>query len=633
MSIVIFVLLLLSSCACAACYDVNFEDALPNTCMLEILILFVLGLFVGLQIAFWAVIVYSIILFAIFFLNIKRVRFLRENIIAISFFIGIIGFFLLCDFGMLAGRISDDFSHWAYIVKEMFRLNDFGTNPASDAYFASYPPGMALFQYFIQKIYLIVNKFVGGGGYFSEWHCFFAYHIFIVSLFFPFYSLVKRKNIFVQATFFISIIFLPITFYIGYVDLAIEPALGILSGTGLARIVLEKKKKYSYDIYIFLECAMLVLMKDSGMFFAVFLALAYLIDFYIGLKTNCIEHVYKRTIRKIGIFLTVIIIPKIMWNINLLINNTERRFSSKLDVHTYINIVLGRDLSYRGTAFHNFLNALFNRNISIDFFNLQPNIPITYFQFFVLIIILMCVLFKILDLKETNGSLKRKIGVWIIIALQFIIYTIGICVAYMSNFTEAEAINLASFSRYINVVNLSGYIVVVLAAFGIVFEMTKSGSLISAVVLLCVFLAAPRTYMLKYVSREYVKESVEKRRLYQPLSDVIKSNCNEDSSICFISQSPSGGYEMLGIIFMIRPCNMKTISDTYSMYDGVFKQEPGKSNVEIFQEVLKEQFDYFVLSQTDDYFTNTFASAFSGEITENTLYLINKENGVLEKVE
>ena len=99
----------------------------------------------------------------------------------------------------MAGNTSDEFTHWIYIVKEMVRLNKFGTVSDANAMFASYPPGLALIQYFLEKLNLLVSD-----NYFSEWRSFYAYHILMITMFFPFLQRGKKG---------VSIIILEICFF------------------------------------------------------------------------------------------------------------------------------------------------------------------------------------------------------------------------------------------------------------------------------------------------------------------------------------------------------------------------------------------------------------------------------------
>ena len=55
----------------------------------------------------------------------------------------------------------DEFSHWASVVKCMVSIDAFVTNPAtSQMLYRSYVPGMALFQYILQKIISAIDPSV-----------------------------------------------------------------------------------------------------------------------------------------------------------------------------------------------------------------------------------------------------------------------------------------------------------------------------------------------------------------------------------------------------------------------------------------------------------------------------------------
>ena len=147
---------------------------------------------------------------------------------------------------------GDEFSHWADIVKVMSRLDDFGTNPASLSLFQSYPPAMALFQYFFQVLYQLLS--VPGG--FSEWRLIFSYHVYVAALLVPFlsvgvqetFSLIKRVVI---ALFRAGIILLALTYFglqAMFYALYIDSFVGIAAATAVVHsIVWQERERESFQ--------------------------------------------------------------------------------------------------------------------------------------------------------------------------------------------------------------------------------------------------------------------------------------------------------------------------------------------------------------------------------------------------
>ena len=142
---------------------------------------------------------------------------------------------------------GDEFSHWADIVKVMSRLDDFGTNPASLSLFQSYPPAMALFQYFFQVLYQLLS--VPGG--FSEWRLIFSYHVYVAALLVPFlsvgvqetFSLIKRVVI---ALFRAGIILLALTYFglqAMFYALYIDSFVGIAAATAVVHSIVWQERE------------------------------------------------------------------------------------------------------------------------------------------------------------------------------------------------------------------------------------------------------------------------------------------------------------------------------------------------------------------------------------------------------
>ena len=159
----LFLAVLLSgSVFAAARFGRKFEEILPITCMGIVLVLFLFGA-AGILSAG----VYVLLLAALCFWAYGLWRLVRgggkqliKSMITPGFavFCGLFFLLVLGDYGMLSTG-WDDFSHWQLCVRKMMVLDDFAANPASGIYYQSYPPAMALFQYFSQKLRYLLQAF------------------------------------------------------------------------------------------------------------------------------------------------------------------------------------------------------------------------------------------------------------------------------------------------------------------------------------------------------------------------------------------------------------------------------------------------------------------------------------------
>ena len=73
-----------------------------------------------------------------------------------------------------------------------------------------------------------------------------------------------------------TVCLIPLFFYDNfYYSIYIDAFLGIMAGCAFASILFLEKKDALYNIYITLNCIVLVLAKEVGLYFAIFTALAF----------------------------------------------------------------------------------------------------------------------------------------------------------------------------------------------------------------------------------------------------------------------------------------------------------------------------------------------------------------------
>ena len=289
--IILYMLILSVSFFCAGVFRKKFEDTLPLTFILIMLLLFLFGLVNQLKFGVFFVIFLlgSLYVVTMYFMCIKhRKKEIISSFFTTPFFI-FTALFAICiyiNYGKLADS-WDEFSHWMDCVKAMSYLDHFVTSRESHSNFQSYPPAMALLQYFSQKIFLYVHK----GAEFNEWRMYLVYQLFALSMFFPFLKKLSIKEPVKFIMLPIILFLLPLVFFQGfYTEIWIDPFVAILAGCGFARILYKEKDDISYHLYMIGVSITLVLAKDIGLFFGLFVGTAYAVDMLIEKK-----EVLKRT--------------------------------------------------------------------------------------------------------------------------------------------------------------------------------------------------------------------------------------------------------------------------------------------------------------------------------------------------
>lgn len=625
-NLVFFVIISSGSVWCAWKYNKKYEVTLPITCMSMVLALFLFGLFGKLKAGVFLLIIAGVGLYFLTAVQIfccrkemkNRLKDFLKNIMTpgLAVFIGIFVVLSMLNAGRMACN-WDEFSHWIDIVKVMTILDDFGTNPSSHSSFQSYPPAMSLFQYLLQKIYQGKNP----GAEFNEWRCYFSYQIFYFAIILPFFEKMTFKKPMYIMVGLMVIVCSPLIFFGGFYNSAyIDPFLSVLSGSGLAIIVLCDKKDIFYSLYIDLLCMILILSKDAGIIFAIVLITAYMADAFLTQDKLCLG--YKLFEGAIVIFL-----PKILWKIKLSLTNARIRFQTHIDFQILFQVLVGKDTTYRTDVLKNYIYAVFEQSIEIGYTGIKLNyISILIFQ----TVCLYCLLKVLICLKKVSN--QRAYVIFTLAVLQMIIYLVGLCIIYMFNFDEYEAVRLASFSRYLNILLLSIWFLLVLLALYIAGNISQQYYRMSLLLLVCaVWIFVPSRNIVDLITRKGVMDSREMRIAYDDIARKIMNVGDKDSTVLVISQETSG-FDKLVIRFCVRPIVVDgewSIGETF--YDGDIWTVP--MNADTWREELKNGYDFVAIYKVNEYFYNHFSEVFSNpdDIMENEIYRVDKNTGILYK--
>ena len=385
MTQIIFLLILISgSVIGCSLSDRKFEEMLPITCSGIVTILFLSGILGGLKVGVYITIFLAIALWGISLILLIKKRewknfvkkFITPGCVVFIFLYFLLA--VLCR-DMMASE-WDEFSHWADIVKVMVNIDDFGTNPDAGSLFASYTPGMALFQYFLQKIYLIIKP----QSLFSEWRMYFGYQIFFVSFMMPFLKQISFKEplkIFLLGT----VVWLgPMMIFANiYSSIYIDAILGFVAGAAFATIFTEQNKDWYYDVYICMSIVMLVLAKDAGMLFAAFLMILYMVDvLYRHNKEHGKKLFFKDIMLKSALSISALAIPKFLWSYNIKVNEVTVAFGNPINISELLRIIMGREPeNYRSSVLELYSIAFLSHKFEIG----DTTIEIPYIALMILL--------------------------------------------------------------------------------------------------------------------------------------------------------------------------------------------------------------------------------------------------------
>lgn len=527
---------------------------------------------------------------------------------------------LCCDRGMEAVR-WDEFSHWMDTVKTMTLIHDLGTNPEAHVIYPSYPPGLSLFHYPLQEIYLLT-----GGTEFSEWRYLFSYKLFSLCMIAPvFRKLSLRKPLAILFAIGSTVVFPGVFFEFFYDSGLVDAFLGLMSGAGLAYLIVydNENDRRMKRLSVCAAGMILVLTKDAGLLFAVMLLVGVFVSEYLTKNSD------SRFSRCIFCLETAaaIAVPKIAWNLHLKARGVGRAFHNPIVPRDLVQIVLQRDESWRQEAWNQYFRKLVTEKVPVGSFH------ISFFLCFLFFLGIAMLTVRMLRRgKEEQDAVVRNV---IIIAFfQLVIYVVGLGVEYLFQFSEYEGSIHASFARYIGVAFLGILIVLQAAALKLFAGEGQSPRGETAAVLIAlsvVLLLAPMSIVKAYLTRETVAYSYEFRRDYDRY-------CMEAEKLglkgngWLITQHYQGAYYKLKCLLKPFQVQRGLFSFRDVQLDG--SQPDFDVKPEEWMDQLCEGYDYVLLYKTDDYFSEHYGYLFEEpeEIADRTFFVVDRENRLLIKL-
>lgn len=625
-----------------SCFRLKNEYVIPITCMSMGVLLFLFGTAGFLRAGVYVLLALSAASVAISVLVCARRGAWRET--ARNLFtpaaVLFVAAYLIAGFscsGWLA-HSWDEFSHWAAIVKAMCYVNDFGTNPAAHSTFQSYPPAMALFQYFYQVLYQLLSVSDG----FSEWRLLFAYQVYVAALLVPFMSIGISMHVSALRRILISafravIILFALTFFnlsSIFDNLYIDSFVGIAAATAVVHSIVWQEREREGSVYrnlvVFLTCSTLVLSKDVGLLFAIFAVILNAVTHIRVRRSAAPDGVKPRFDRYELCFWLLsaacIAVPKLLWKLNIQLDHASVAFSNPYDLGVLIKVLAGYDFTYRAQIIPRFLTALIGGNLQVGTFSM-PYVA-------VLLLLLACSFSVTMYVQKSPSTSGKTVSqptcaYFVILAVMLLVYLFGLIVTYMFKFSEYEASRLASMSRYIGMPVACLWLTFVLG------YLCSASDLKASVLHLFIFssfvIACSNSFVLqKYFSRQNVYTAYSIRLEYDTASQNIKNAIGERDAKIYLIVQESTGYETWFMRYTLRPYKTND-GFTWSVgeepfYDGdVWTQIITPEDWEA--EVL-DGYDYVYLFYVNDYFRETYSDFFCGDIEEQTLYAVDKSAGV-----
>ena len=626
LSLVLFFLLIAGLPAMAAVQKGRkFEETLPISCAVLVLLAFGLGLLGLLRAASLAAICLGLLFWlrALLLLLKKKGegRAALRRFFTPAFFLYLLGFFYLAvlDYGRLAWEF-DALSHWADVVKAMVQTQALSTSPLSHSTFQSYPPGISLFQYLAQELAILC------GGSFVDWRLYHAFQVFALAFLFPFFRELDFRR--VSGWLLAAAVLLAPTFLFDniYTMLYVDPLLGLVAASGLAMVLLERRRDSGYlSAYVASCAAMLVLLKDAGILYALVLVALYLIRL---LQAEGQTDRRLRVARRPALIaLAALLLPWLGWKLSIRLNGAAVAYPDRISLSALLQVLSFQDQSYRKDVRDLFWTALLENGSSAA----VSGIGLTYIVLIALLLTGLLFLLKRCCKRFPERAHLFRWLFWLKLG-ELLLYLLSLLIMYLFKFSAYEALQLASLQRYVAVPLLSIWLLMLFLAIALIQSGKGDRNLLAAALLCLVLLGTPPQSLIQLTNRGAVAQSVQRREPITALEQRFsESYSGPQARIYFLSQEDTE-YPFYMTKYSFRPHAVSSPLG-WSLGEAFYEGDVWTRSCTARElgQTLQEGYDFVVVYHMNQDFARRFGSLFEdpAQIGESRIYAVDPDTGLL----
>ena len=498
----------------------------------------------------------------------------------------------------------DELTHWGLVVKNMFYSADFGRDVSATTMFAGYPPGASLFLYF----------FVMTGAEFEPSHLYMAMNLLNIGMLAHVCSVFKtmRRKLLCLGIMLITALALNVSMLLSIWN---DTFMSCLFGYIMINYFTSRKEAWYRGVNItniILASAVLSLSKSTGIVFVIF---AYIIIFFDLLMQKRREN--KR--HAAFAFLSAILVSALSWlswRIYSSLHSLGEAWSDGgLTVGAILKFVVS-PTEYQSLVTKNFFREFLLPYHSVGNAMATPiPYPLTIVGFGALIWLI----------AKRAGNKKYLFSLGIPVALTFTAWVISLLISYVFTFSANEAINVASFVRYMNTY-VSG---VIFALVALLLTTLPEGEredtgykrpyAITAALLLTVSIIV--TPILSAVMDT----------LYKPYKhfDSFTSRLDKDKTVYSITEGEGAFKEYLFLRFFATPNDSSGYKKGGSPHTGD-PWSPDMTPAQTLAAIQNGSYDYLYLHSVSDEFCERYIGLFSDTPRSYTFYVF--EDGMFKAV-
>ena len=500
----------------------------------------------------------------------------------------------------------DEFAHWGPNLKAMVSRDILWANKLWDGNHISYPPLAGVIEYLACKY----------NGAYSEAAAIFGLRMFIHGMAFSLLDVFTKKRskiLYVIALYLISNVFAFV-----FASINLDLPLSVLFFISLYSAT-NTDKKENYALFV-MTLIILPLVKDSGLIFAGFAYLSYLLNSII-IPIAKKEKIKKQTVIKVLLTVLIPFVALITWKVYCHINGVSNNFQhdanmisllTKHDIKEFLlTLIQESELKKNTNIFNIYLNSLNGINILNS---------ISVMKLFAIINLVLIYIYS------KNKKDKKPINYIVTFNLSAITYAIFMLFVYIYILPTHEGYGVASFTRYFDPL-----------FFGIILSLmidyiSKDEKVIKWIIIFIVCL--PLYNLGKLFKPVTNTESLVSDSIIEK-SNKITSTVKDDEKVYIIYQGDSG--LMFNMIrYNITPIRSNLLWEWSlgSPYSDVDFYTMDISEDDFKNKLINEKYDYIYLAYVDEQFVEKYGKLFGKDIKvdklQNSLYKISYNNQQIE---
>ncbi len=590
----------------ASLYGKRYEEILPITMMSSILILYLFYifniLFIGLYLI-WAIMLCMYIYFGYKFIkeDKKERKQILKNIFTPAFVIFILCFIIIAILTYnRRALLWDELRLWAAYPKILYYDGDKATLLNI---MQSYEPGMPLFQYFFTKT----------AGVFKESYLFLSYAILGLAVFMPILKKLEWKKWYLIPIFIFILIMLPLSLANSnhdsltyYYTLFIEPMLGLFFAYTLYLSTQDIKDDKLNLLTFILGVITLSLLKDTGILFAIFSSLSFIL---INLMKK--DKKGKLNKRKILIILLPIICSLFIfgsWKVVQKVYETKNYYAQTVEKSEFKDI-LTNPSEEQINIIKEFAYEVLHTPIIITNDNILTKCT-TYINLMILLFILYLINICLQDKKYRKETLISSL-MYFVGSNIFVIGTLGV---YLFSLHL-----VASFARYVSTVIVAAFIFLSLMILRrVLSNETNNNFKCYCYIVLIIFLLVLPMRMPSMINEEDL-ETFDLVSLEYSNKITSELNNKKDNFILIFTDDYEDnlayvifhhniyldlideGFKYPDILLVNENDTLNSLNDTLKNYDYAYLIAINEEDFEVFNDVFDKDIDKSSLLTTTNY--------------------------------